>query len=110
MERKNIEITQQAKSVSQELKQVQNDFYTLVEINHAFSTENDNLKKRIKLNDDFDCDDLKIIKKRNKGKSITQSEDELYRNDRMDISSGEQIEANEKDARVCNNNYSYFLL
>ncbi|CAG8764568.1 14449_t:CDS:1, partial [Funneliformis caledonium] len=79
-------------SVSDELRQVKSDFDTLIDINNAFSTENENLKKRIKLNgsdDDFDRDNSKFTKKRNK--DIVRSDDKLDdRNDRMDISSGEQ--------------------
>ena len=112
MEKKNTEITRHAKSVSVELKQVKNDFNALIEINQAFGEENDDLKKRIRSNEsDNDFDEyLKITKRRNKGKSTVRSEDEFDQADRMNTSSGEQPELNEKDARVCNNNYLYFLL
>ena len=108
LEKKNIEIDQHAKSVSNELSKVKTEFNILLDINSTFSSENEDLKRRIReydeSGDNFD-DNLKITKKTNKGKKV-RNDDEY---DMMDISSQELGEINEREARVRNNNFCIFF-
>ena len=104
LEKKNTEIDQHAKSVSNELSQFKDEFNILLDINSTFSNENEDLKRRIREYDenadDFD-NNLRITKK------VARNNDD--ESDIMDISSQELGETNEKEARVRNNNFCVFF-
>ena len=80
---------------------MKDDFNILIDINHSFSTENDKLKKRIKSSENDDNQDgcSKVTKKRSIEKRIVRNRDsdEFNSNSMFE----EQIEMNEKAARVC---------
>ena len=63
LEKTNNETNQNAKKVSEELKQVKEDFNLLLDINTTYKMENDELKRRIRSNlSDDECSDLNIKK------------------------------------------------
>ena len=51
LEKKNSEVTQEAKKVREELIKIKEDFSLLIDINNTFNKENEELKKRIHLNE-----------------------------------------------------------
>ena len=72
----------------------------LIDINKSFSAENEELKRKIELNEnvvgsDDQGDNLRVIKKRNKEKNV------IVDNAEFDNLMTEEPEKNEKDARVC---------
>ena len=63
LEKTNNKTNQNAKKVSEELKQVKEDFNLLLNINTMYKMENDKLKRRIRLNlSDDECSNSNIKK------------------------------------------------
>ena len=107
MKKRCAELEKKNNEIDNELSQVKNEFNVILDINDAFSAENEVLKRRFReyeSGDDFD-DNFKITKKINKGKPIRNNDEP----DIMDISSQEFGETNEREARVRNNNFCIFF-
>ena len=62
LEKTNNETNQNAKKVSEELKQVKEDFNLLLDINNTYKMENDELKRRRSNLGDDECSDSNIKK------------------------------------------------
>ena len=97
-------------NISEELKSLKDDFSVLLEINNAFGTENEELKRKIRA-DEIDNNEPKHLSKKAKGKrsviriSDDDDKDEDVDDDLMDAKSNatEEFpeEVNEREARVC---------
>ena len=103
LEKKNSEVTQEAKKVGEELKKMKNDFSLLIDINNTFSKENEELKRRIHSNesDGDEFEQKSGNKKRNRGKKIVNSSDDDKSDNTTRIETEEITEKDEKSARVC---------
>lgn len=97
-------------NISEELKSLKGDFSTLMEINSAFGTENEELKRKIRAGE-FNDNESRHLSKKAKGKrsviriSDDDDKDEDVDDDLMDAKSNatEEFpeEPKEREARVC---------
>src|SRR3954468_24840146 len=103
-EKKNHEINQGAKKVTEGLKKLKEDFSLLIDINNSFSKENEELKRRIHKSNESDSDEFEQKggnKKRNKGEHISDDNKSNKSDDTMKIDQEELTEKEENKARVC---------
>jgi regulator of replication initiation timing len=104
LEKTNNETNQNAKKVSEELKQVKEDFNLLLDINTTYKMENDELKRRIRSNlSDDECSDSnikKIAKKKSKEKHDIYESD-YDQHEEVNSTIDPVRESNENEARVC---------
>ena len=103
LEKTNNETNQNAKKVSEELKQVKEDFNLLLDINNTYKIENDKLKRRRSNLGDDECSDSnikKIAKKKSKEKhDIYESDYDQHEEVNSTIDNPVR-ESNENKARV----------
>ncbi|CAB5298223.1 unnamed protein product [Rhizophagus irregularis] len=96
--------------ISKELKSLKEDFSTLMEINDAFSTENEELKRKIRTSEIDDIKSKHLFKKAKDKRSVVQISDDDDKDKDVDddlIDSKSNVteespeEPNEREARVC---------
>ncbi|CAB4488264.1 unnamed protein product [Rhizophagus irregularis] len=96
--------------ISKELKSLKENFSTLMEINDAFGTENEELKRKIRTSEINDIESKHLSKKAKGKRSVVQisdddDKDEDVDDDLMDSKSNATEESpeepNEREARVC---------
>ena len=100
---KNLKLERKYTDVCDELKKVKEDIGTLMEINDAFGTENEELKRRIKA---FESGSNVSKRFKTKGKKVMHNNDDEDSDDNLmdfDLNATEELaeEPNEKAARVC---------
>ncbi|CAB5395546.1 unnamed protein product [Rhizophagus irregularis] len=107
---KNTKLKKTNVDISKELKSLKEDFITLMEINDAFSTKNEELKRKIRASEIDDIESKHLSKKAKSKRSIVQisdddDKDEDVDNDLMDSKSNatekSPEEPNEREARIC---------
>ncbi|CAB4418859.1 unnamed protein product [Rhizophagus irregularis] len=107
---KNTKLEKTNVDISKELKSLKEDFSTLMEINDAFGTENEELKRKIRTSEIDDIESKHLSKKAKGKRSVVQisdddDKDEDVDDDLMDSKSNATEESpeepNEREARVC---------
>ena len=110
MRNKNTKLEKTNVDISKELKSLKDDFNTLMEINDAFGTENEELKRKIRTSEIDDIESKHLSKKAKGKRSVVQisdddDKDEDVDDDLMDSKSNATEESpeepNEREARVC---------
>src|SRR3954470_12762309 len=104
-EKKNHEINQGAKKVTEELKKLKEDFSLLIDINNSFSKKNEELKRRIHKSNESDSDEFEQKggnKKEIKANEHISNDDKSDKsNDTIKIDQEELTEKEENKAQVC---------
>ncbi|CAB5370832.1 unnamed protein product [Rhizophagus irregularis] len=107
---KNTKLEKINVDIFKELKSLKEDFSTLMEINDAFGTENEELKRKIRTSEIDDIESKHLSKKAKGKRSVVQisdddDKDEDVDDDLMDSKSNATEESpkepNEREARVC---------
>ena len=107
---KNTKLEKTNVDISKELKSLKDDFSTLMEINDAFGTENEELKRKLRASEIDDIESKHLSKKAKRKRIIIQisdddDKDEDVDDNLMDAKSNATDELpeepNERGARVC---------
>ncbi|CAB5359942.1 unnamed protein product [Rhizophagus irregularis] len=107
---KNTKLEKTNVDISKELKSLKEDFSMLMEINDAFSTKNEELKRKIRASEIDDIEFKHLSKKAKSKRIIVQisdddDKDEDVDDDLMDSKSNatekSPEEPNEREARIC---------
>ncbi|EXX67538.1 hypothetical protein RirG_113340 [Rhizophagus irregularis DAOM 197198w] len=107
---KNMKLEKTNVDISKKLKSLKEDFSTLMEINDAFGTENEKLKRKIRASEIDDIESKHLSKKAKGKRSVVQisdddNKDEDVDDDLMDSKSNATEESpeepNKREARVC---------
>ncbi|CAB5188853.1 unnamed protein product [Rhizophagus irregularis] len=107
---KNTKLEKINVDIFKELKSLKEDFSTFMEINDAFGTENEELKRKIRTSEIDDIESKHLFKKAKVKRSVVQisdddDKDEDVDDDLMDSKSNATEESpeepNEREARVC---------